>query len=129
MGAALPLDACSDSAARADGSRAVRALSDWMTTGAVSASVHMLVKGVLEIMLWNKLRTTAATVFRSGFSHGRSRCRRLGCRRRFKRAPHAATKAPRSAFVERDRPNSHRPAKSGEVWSLTLAEAIRIGLD
>ena len=67
---------------------AFRALSDSMTTGTVSASVHTLVKGVLETMLWNKLRTTAATVFASGFSYRRFRGRRLGRRRRFKRAPH-----------------------------------------
>ena len=38
---------------------ATRALSQWMTAGEVSASVQMLVKGVLKTMIIGKLRTTA----------------------------------------------------------------------
>ena len=63
LGAAFPLEAALTTLPQAAVRTAIRALSDRMTAGEVSASVRTLVEGVLKTMLLMKLRTTAIAAF------------------------------------------------------------------
>jgi RNA polymerase sigma factor (sigma-70 family) len=100
----------------------VRALSGWVTTGEVPASVRTLVKGVLKTMLLSKLRTTVVTIFAVTFlAAGLGVVARVGAE-----DPKAQGEAPRLS----PRRSLGIPTEpGGEPWSLSLRDAIRIGLD
>ncbi len=105
---------------------AVRALGDSMTAGGVSASVRMLVKGVLKTMLLSKLRTTAIAVFAMVFlAAGLGAVAWVVA----KDSNPAGDDGARPAFAQQPRRTSSPIKERGETWSLALREAIYIGLD
>ena len=112
---------------------AVRALTDWSTAGVFPASVRGLVNGVLKAMFFSKLRTIAGIVFAlTVVAAG------LGA------AARVAAEDPKNAVPPPG--NAAAPAPGGQPrtvndlmanamsdvdtpWSLSLREAIHIGLD
>ena len=120
-----------DTCRKAPSARAVRALSNWMTAGEVSASVRTLVEGVLKTMLLSKLRTTATAVFAVALlTAGLGAVAWVAADDSNKPADGAKTAVPRPASIDDQyRLTSDALKDPGEVWALTLAEAIRIGLE
>ena len=87
---------------------AVRAISDWMTAGEVSASVRPLVEGVLKTMLFSKLRTTAAVVCAMSFlTIGLGAVAWVVADDSNKQPDVANTAAGRPAFLNPNRPTAH----------------------
>ncbi len=109
---------------------AMRALSEWMTAGEVSASVRILVKGVLKTMIIGKLRMTAAALFAVVFLTAGLGAVAWGVADDSKGAGGAAqSQGPRPALVGQPQPLPHFLEEQAENWSLSLPAAIRIGLD
>ncbi|MFI5457679.1 MAG: sigma-70 family RNA polymerase sigma factor, partial [Isosphaerales bacterium] len=109
---------------------AVRALSDGMTAGKVSASVHTLIKGVLKTMLLSKLQTTATAVFALVFlTAGLGTLGWVVADDSHRPVDQAQPKPPRPAFADQPQRTSGPSKELGETWPLTLREAIHIGLD
>ncbi len=105
---------------------AVRALCDSMTAGEVSASVRMLVKGVLKTMLLSKLRTTAIAVFAMVFlAAGLGAVAWVVA----KDSSRALDEGARPAFAQQPRRAPSPIKERAETWPLSLREAIYIGLD
>jgi len=109
---------------------AVRALSDGTTAGKVSASVHMLVKGVLKTMLLSKLRMTATAVFASVvLTAGLGTFAWVVAGDSHRPVDQAQPRPPRPPFADQPHRTTGPSSERGETWSLTLREAIHIGLD
>ncbi len=109
---------------------ATRALSEWMTAGEVSASVRILIKGVLRTMIIGKLRMTAAAFFAVVFlTAGAGAVAWSVADDSKKTGDQASSEGPRSALVEQHRTTPHGLNDAQERWSLTLHEALNIGLD
>lgn len=110
----------------------VRVLSDGMTAEGVSASVHTLVKGVFKTMLFSKLQTTASTVFLAVFLTtvaGSVVWVAADDARKPADPAQPAPMPPPPPVAAQIRGIPEPSIKPGETWSLTLQEAIRIGLD
>ncbi|MGO9470777.1 MAG: hypothetical protein ACLQIB_43865 [Isosphaeraceae bacterium] len=97
-----------------------------MTAGRVPASVRMLVKGVLKTMLLSKLRTSAISVFALVFFIAGLGAVAWVVAQDSNRA---ADVGARPAFAQQPRRASSPLEERGETWSLSLRDAIRIGLD
>jgi RNA polymerase sigma factor (sigma-70 family) len=109
---------------------AMRALSEWMTAGEVSASVRILVKGVLKTMIIGKLRMTAAALFAVVFLTAGLGAVAWSVADDSKRAPdEARTKVPATILAEQGGTFARTLDETRIPWSLTLPEAIRICLD
>ncbi len=109
---------------------AIWALSEWMTAGKVSASVRMLVKGVLRTMIIGKLRMTAAAFFAVVFLTAGVGAVAWGVADDSKKAGDPApSDGARATHAGRTVPVSPRFGDAQEQWSLTLHEALNIGLD
>ena len=108
---------------------AVHILSDRMTTGEVSASVRMLVNGVIKNMLLGKLRTIATTIFAlTFFGAGLGTLARVAAEDPKNVTDGSQGEVLRPAPGERRLSNSPPDKDSRENWKLLLPEAIRIGL-
>ena len=103
LGGAFPLDAALTTVPQGAVRTAVRALSDWMTAGEVSASVRTLVEGVLKTMLLQQVTDDGNRGFRSGFAHRRPRRGRVGGCGRFERT-FATEPRPPSLVLRHRRP-------------------------
>ena len=102
---------------------AVRCFTGGMTAGEIPASVRSLVKGVLEAMLMNKVRSIATSIVALTFLTAG-----LGAVARV--ASDELAKAPEPPRNEAPAPSTHLPGVAdGEAWPLSLREAIRLGLD
>jgi RNA polymerase sigma factor (sigma-70 family) len=109
---------------------ATRALSEWMTAGEVSASARMLVKGVLRTMIIGKLRMTAAAFFAVVFLTAGLGAIAWGVADDSKKASGPApSDAGRATHAGQSAPVSPKFGDAQEQWSLTLHEALNIGLD
>ena len=109
---------------------ATRALSEWMTAGEVSASVRMLVKGVLRTMIIGKLRMTAAAFFAVVFLTAGLGAVAWGVADDSKGAgADARGKASHPALAEQGPMVPSFSNERSERWVLSLPEAIKIGLD
>ena len=109
---------------------ATRALSQWMTSGEVSASVRVLVKGVLRTMIIGKFWTTAAACFALVFLTAGLGAVAWGVADDSKRAgDDGRANVPATILAEQDRAFARSSDKVQNPWLLTLPEAIRIGLD
>jgi RNA polymerase sigma factor (sigma-70 family) len=109
-----------------------RVFSDGMTSEGVSASVHSLVKGVFKTMLLSKLQTTATTVFATVFLSTVVGSVAWVVADDTHKPADPAKPAPipsPPAVADLPRGKSEPSNQPGETWSLTLQEAIRIGLD
>jgi RNA polymerase sigma factor (sigma-70 family) len=130
LGAALPLDAALTTLPQGAVRTAVRALSDWMTAGEVSASVRTLVEGVLKTMFLSKLRTTASAVFAVALlSAALGAVALVAADDSNETADGANSVARRPGNENEYRPTSHALTEPGKFWVLSLPEAIRIGLE
>jgi RNA polymerase sigma factor (sigma-70 family) len=108
---------------------AVRVLSQRTTVEEVSTSVRLLVNGVLKTMLLSKLRTTAATVCVLAFlAVGVAAVAQVGAQASRHIGDEAQFDRPQPAFAGASKRESSAPREPSDVWSLTLREAIRIGL-
>jgi hypothetical protein len=130
LGAAFPFDAALARLPQHAGRAALRAFSEWLAAGEVSASVRPLVEGVLKTMLFSKLRTTAVSVcavilFTAGFGA----LAWVSAADPSLPAPLAGTALQRGKFVDERQPPAHELNEPGDAWALTLPEAIRIGLE
>ena len=101
---------------------AVGVLSGWKTAGEVSASVRLLVKGVLKTMFFCKLRTTACVLFATAFLAGG-----VGVVARVGSGDVKTEEGP--ARVQVPRPKTPAVEDSRESRPMTLRDAIRIGLE
>jgi RNA polymerase sigma factor (sigma-70 family) len=130
VGAAIASDAARGAVTEEIVRNAARALSEWMTAGEVPVSVRMLVKGVMKAMIISKLRTTAAAFLAVVFlSAGLGAAAWRG----------ADDVKSANEKTKDDGPGRVRVLQPGaiprtsndaqETWSLTLREAIDIGLD
>jgi hypothetical protein len=109
---------------------AARVLSNWMTAGEVPASMHTLVKGVLKTMLLGKLRTAAAAVFALAFlAAGLGAVAWVVAEDSNRQVDEKSALATSPGLAEQSRRTSLGLKESDEVWSLTLRQAIGIGLD
>ena len=110
---------------------ASRVFSQWMTAGEVPASVRTLVKGVLKTMLVGKLRTAAAAVLALGFlTGGLGSVAWVVAQDSNSVADDANTDMTTPPpFVNPSRRTALGLKESDEIWSLTLRQAIGIGLD
>ncbi len=106
--------------------------SKWMTAGTVPASVRTLVKGVLKTMFIEKLRMAAAVVFMCGLlTVGLGSVAWVVAEDSKERPVNDSeldlTVVP--PFVKPSQRAALGLRQSDEVWSLTLRQAIAIGLD
>lgn len=109
---------------------ATRALSQWMTAGEVSASVHILVNGVMKTMIIGKLRTTAAACVALVFLTAGLGAVAWGVADDAKRAAdEGLTKVPATPLAKQGQTFARTFDEVRDPWLLTLREAIRIGLD
>jgi RNA polymerase sigma factor (sigma-70 family) len=109
---------------------AIWALSEWMTAGEVSASVRMLVKGVLRTMIIGKLRMTAAAFIAVVFLTAGAGAVAWGVADDSKKAGGPApSDGARATHAGQSVPVSPKFADAQEQWSLTLHEALNLGLD
>jgi RNA polymerase sigma factor (sigma-70 family) len=130
LGAAFPLEPALTTLPQAAVRTVVRALSDWMTAGEVSASVRRLVEGVLKTMFLSKLRTTATAVFATAvLTAGLGAVAWVAADESKKPADGTKTATLRPAVTDEYQPNSHALKEPGDDWALTLPEAIRIGVE
>jgi RNA polymerase sigma factor (sigma-70 family) len=108
-----------------------RVFSQWRSAGVVPASVHTLVKGVLKAMLVGNLRTAAGAILALGFfTVGLGSVAWVGAndsRRAVDDAKIDMTTP--SPFVKPSQRTALGLKESDEIWSLTLRQAIAIGLD
>ena len=109
---------------------ATRALSQWMTAGEVSASVRILVNGVMKTMIIGKLRTTAAACVALVFLTAGLGAVAWGVADDAKRAAdEGLTKVPATPLAKQGQTFARTFDEARDPWLLTLREAIRIGLD
>jgi RNA polymerase sigma factor (sigma-70 family) len=109
---------------------AVRVLSHRMTAGEVSASVRILVNGVLKTMLLSKLRMVATTVLALAFlAAGVGAVARVGAEDSKNMGDEAQREVPGPASARQNPPSSPSVKESREVWSLSLRDAIHLGLE
>jgi RNA polymerase sigma factor (sigma-70 family) len=128
--AALPISVARPALPEAMVRVAVRALRVGMTTGEAPASVRVLVKGVLATMFVNNLRTTAAAVFAVSFLTVGLLATEWVVADDLNRPPgKARTASPSPALLDLHRPIADSVKEPAGDWPLTLAEAIRLGLD
>jgi RNA polymerase sigma factor (sigma-70 family) len=113
---------------------AMRALSQWMTSGEVSASVRMLVKGVLRTMVIGKFWTTAAAFFAVVFLPARAGAVAWGVADDSKPAgDEGQAKVPAPPLPTESQALAHTLARTldetRDPWLLTLPQAIQIDLE
>ena len=109
---------------------AMRALSEWMTAGEVPASVSVLVKGVLRTMIIGKFWMTAAAFFAVVFLTAGLGAVAWGVADDSKRpVGPAPSDAARATHAGQSVPVTPKFADAQSPWSLTLREALNIGLD
>ena len=109
------------------------ALSDWSTAGVFPASVRALVNGVLKAMFFSKLRTMASIVFAlTVVAAGLGAAARVAASDPKDAVPPAGGTAAPAPGRPRRTVNDLFANVMNEVdtpWSLTLRDAIHIGLD
>ena len=110
---------------------ASRVFTHWLSAGEVPASVRTLVNGVLKTMLVGKLRTAVAAVLALGFlTGGLGSVAWVVAQDSNSVANDVNTDITTPPpFVNASRRTALGLKESDEIWSLTLRQAIGIGLD
>jgi RNA polymerase sigma factor (sigma-70 family) len=107
---------------------ALSAFSARTTTGEVPASVHALIKGVLKVMLFRKLET-ASVVFTPVFLIAGLVTFTWFAAADSQKPVDRVHPESALAAVDKPRPTAGSLPETDESWSLTLRQAIYIGLD
>ncbi len=132
LGAALVADEARATILAPEAAEAARAIAGFLTAGVVPASVQGLVKGVLKAMILSKLKTAAAVICALAFfTIGIGTAARVAAGDPKRPSDQAQSEpAPPPATGLQVAPVPPPLVGLGdETWSLSLRDAIRIGLD